>query len=450
MIHFLPLISAIIGLIIVILSRPKKTDFLSEMILAFIELIAFSIVDLLVWMSIYLIIHPNENLLVSLYNVFSIAPIFFVVNIFEFVLFYWAFHKMKFTYLRYIFESRTKTFETKSSLSELRDKQISLRNKFYELSKSRNTNLENEAIKLSREYSKLKKGVFADYYHEFINLKVNGALEKEMAAFDLDGEKIIADSQLNLSTSFRHKYFITFIVISIFTFIVAMYALLNFLLLPLFFLILFIVVTYKSLRDMSKDYYRNIGNNNSHSHEEETSFLVLDNMFKDIRRDNMYKNGKPKWNNYKHGISKFYKEFIVDMLDNPYDIDLEPKPLTGKAFLTSGGVYAWIISGEIRYIGRTNNFSNRMKQHEASFYNGAPELKYNTGLRPSDVDIKILAITDDVDEQSVLESYFFEKYKYNDLLNSVSTLTWEKILKRENYRRAWERIHKKTIKKNNS
>ncbi len=141
------------------------------------------------------------------------------------------------------------------------------------------------------------------------------------------------------------------------------------------------------------------------------------------------------------------KRRVIHELKNPYEVDDKLRPISSGNFITSGGVYAWVYNGNVIYIGKANNFKRRMKEHTFGLQNAEyhSEYKYNVGLTEYDIDIKILAITNDENEQSVLESYYFEKYNNENLLNSTGTLSWRKIMQRSEYRDAWDRIKSKVL-----
>lgn len=195
--------------------------------------------------------------------------------------------------------------------------------------------------------------------------------------------------------------------------------------------------------DMTK--YRYIEKFDKKMVELEAKLKTTIKMFKRAYNRSRFKNGNIKWGVFEKELNEWYKHRIIHHLDNPYEVEIKKQNIASDLFITSGGVYAWWVEDQVVYIGKANNFKRRMKEHTAGLnhteeYN---ERKYNVGLTTRQVDIQILAITNDEDEQSVLESYYFEKYNDGQLLNATGTLTWKKIMTKEKYREAWDRIKSK-------
>jgi len=140
-----------------------------------------------------------------------------------------------------------------------------------------------------------------------------------------------------------------------------------------------------------------------------------------------YKNGRVKIGKFRHFFSDLYEYFVES--GHLADVTIR-KPLISQ-FQENGGIYAWEYNGDIVYIGRTNNFNARMRQHLDCFYSGCNELKYNSGLDPKRVMIQLLAITNDEAAQKVLETVHFHKHQPS--LNSVGTLSLHKILKNQDF-----------------
>lgn len=191
--------------------------------------------------------------------------------------------------------------------------------------------------------------------------------------------------------------------------------------------------------------YQYIENNDITINRESHKLKSTISNFKRIygNSENRFKNGNIKWTKFEKSINNWYKAHVISAMENPYEIKQDKVvPVYSNNFLTSGGIYCWIYQDKVIYIGKANNFKRRMKEHTAGLdgIGDHNERKYNVGLSSYDIDIKILAITNDEDEQSVLESFYFEKYKHNTLLNSTGTLSWKKIMMREKYREAWDRV----------
>lgn len=167
--------------------------------------------------------------------------------------------------------------------------------------------------------------------------------------------------------------------------------------------------------------------------------------FKWICKNSKFKNGNIRWGDFEKRINEWYKDRIIKHMDNPYEANVKKVLLTSRNFITSGGVYAWWYEDNIVYIGKANNFKRRMKEHIEGFVNNESrsEIKYNSNLDLNRIQIQLLAVTNDETEQSILESYYFEKYNEGQLLNSTGTLSWKKILSRPENRKVWERIQNK-------
>jgi predicted GIY-YIG superfamily endonuclease len=140
-----------------------------------------------------------------------------------------------------------------------------------------------------------------------------------------------------------------------------------------------------------------------------------------------YKNGRIKTGALRSFYSKIYQYFVEE--GHLSDVTIK-KPMTAS-FQTNGGVYAWEANGKVIYIGRTNNFHNRIKQHRDCFVKGCREKKYTSGYSVHDIKIILLAITNDNDSQKVLETVFFHKHRPS--LNMIGTLRMDRILNQKNY-----------------
>lgn len=140
-----------------------------------------------------------------------------------------------------------------------------------------------------------------------------------------------------------------------------------------------------------------------------------------------YKNGRVKIGKFRDFFSHLYEYFVEE--GHLSDVTIR-KPLNSQ-FQSNGGIYAWEYLNEVVYIGRTNNFSARIRQHADCFYKGCSELKYNAGLDPGQLMIQILAITNDENAQKVLETVYF--HKYQPRLNAIGTLSVHKILKNQDF-----------------
>ena len=140
-----------------------------------------------------------------------------------------------------------------------------------------------------------------------------------------------------------------------------------------------------------------------------------------------YKNGRVKKGALRSFYSKIYQYFVEE--GHLSDVIIK-KPMSAS-FQTNGGVYAWEAFDKVIYIGRTNNFHHRIKQHRDCFIKGCQEKKYTSGYRVHDIKIKLLAITNDPDSQKVLETVFF--HKYQPTLNMIGTLRMDRILTQKNY-----------------
>ncbi len=163
-------------------------------------------------------------------------------------------------------------------------------------------------------------------------------------------------------------------------------------------------------------------------YEKTKSFFQGVNQIVDIHRGRIfYKNGRVKIGKFRDFFSHLYEYFVE--AGHLSDVTIK-KPLNAQ-FQSNGGIYAWEYMGEIVYIGRTNNFSARMRQHADCFASGCPEKKYNSGLDPNRVMIQLLAITNDENAQKVLETVYF--HKHQPRLNAVGTLSVHKILKNQDF-----------------
>lgn len=156
-------------------------------------------------------------------------------------------------------------------------------------------------------------------------------------------------------------------------------------------------------------------------------FKGLNQLVNHYRYRIFYKNGRIKTGALRSFYSKIYQYFI----EEGHLSDVIVKKPMNASFQTNGGVYAWEVLDKVIYIGRTNNFHNRIKQHLDCFTKGCKEKKYISGHRASDIQIRLLAITNDVDSQKVLETVFF--HKYQPTLNMIGTLRMERILTQSNY-----------------
>ncbi len=157
-----------------------------------------------------------------------------------------------------------------------------------------------------------------------------------------------------------------------------------------------------------------------------------------------FQNGKYKKGKYKEELTEQYRIYVISTMQNPYKADSRKQQIDSESFRSSGGIYAWWYQGKVVYIGKTNNFSKRMKQHSKGLIGDGnySEKKYNSELDISRVSVQILAETDDENEQSVLESFSYERYN-KPYLNSCVPLKFEKILTKKKYSDAWLRIKDK-------
>lgn len=140
-----------------------------------------------------------------------------------------------------------------------------------------------------------------------------------------------------------------------------------------------------------------------------------------------YKNGRVKIGKFRDFFSHLYEYFVEE--GHLSDVTIR-KPLNSQ-FQSNGGIYAWEYHNEVVYIGRTNNFSARLRQHADCFHKGCSERKYNAGIDPRQLMIQILAITNDENAQKVLETVYF--HKYQPRLNAIGTLSVHKILKNQDF-----------------
>jgi hypothetical protein len=156
-------------------------------------------------------------------------------------------------------------------------------------------------------------------------------------------------------------------------------------------------------------------------------FKGLNQLVNDYRYRIFYKNGRVKSGALRTFYSRIYQYFIEE--GHLSDVIIK-KPMHAS-FQTNGGIYAWEVSGQVVYIGRTQNFHQRIKQHRDCFLKGCQEKKYTSGYSVNDIKIRLLAITNDADSQKVLETVYFHKYRPR--LNMIGTLRMERILKERNY-----------------
>ncbi len=156
-------------------------------------------------------------------------------------------------------------------------------------------------------------------------------------------------------------------------------------------------------------------------------FTGLNGLVNHYRYRIFYKNGRIKTGALRAFYSKIYQYFVEE--GHLTDVVIK-KPMTAS-FQTNGGIYAWEANDKVIYIGRTNNFHNRIKQHRDCFEKGCKEKKYTSGYRIHDIKIILLAITNQGDAQKVLETVFF--HKYQPTLNMIGTMRMDRILSQQNY-----------------
>jgi len=140
-----------------------------------------------------------------------------------------------------------------------------------------------------------------------------------------------------------------------------------------------------------------------------------------------YKNGRVKTGALRAFYSKIYQYFV----EEGHLSDIEIKKPMNASFQSNGGIYAWEVNDKVVYIGRTNNFYSRIKQHIDCFLKECQKKKYTSGYTMNDIKIRLLAITNNQDAQKVLETVFFHKYK--PTLNMIGTLRMDRILSQKNY-----------------
>lgn len=159
----------------------------------------------------------------------------------------------------------------------------------------------------------------------------------------------------------------------------------------------------------------------------ESFFNRLTHIVHHYRYRIFYKNGRVKTGALRSFYSKIYQFFV----EEGHLSDVEIKKPMNASFQSNGGVYAWEANDKVIYIGRTQNFHNRFKQHIDCFKKGCKEKKYTSGVTSSDITIRLLAITNNKAAQKVLETVFFHKYK--PTLNMIGTLRMDRILSQKNY-----------------
>lgn len=68
----------------------------------------------------------------------------------------------------------------------------------------------------------------------------------------------------------------------------------------------------------------------------------------------------------------------------------ETHPMT-STFEEKAGIYGWVVEGRIVYIGKTENFNNRIAQHVSELNRVRSQTgKYNKGVGPHEIEIVIL------------------------------------------------------------
>jgi len=174
-------------------------------------------------------------------------------------------------------------------------------------------------------------------------------------------------------------------------------------------------------------------------HDTEKFFKGLNQLVHDYRYRIFYKNGRVKSGALRTFYSRIYQYFVEE--GQLSDVTIK-KPMNAS-FQTNGGIYAWEALGKVIYIGRTNNFHNRIKQHRDCFIKGCSQKKYTSGYQIDDIKIQILAITNDEDSQKVLETVYF--HKYQPTLNMIGTLRMDRILTQSNY----QAIFQETLRSEN-
>lgn len=97
--------------------------------------------------------------------------------------------------------------------------------------------------------------------------------------------------------------------------------------------------------------------------------------------------------------------FTHEEILNIYEkIGISGKPLGAtqpmmSEFNETAGIYGWVVDNQIVYVGKTENFKNRMVQHIADL-NGksSSTAKYNKGIGPHLVDVIILFEMKEIDQ----------------------------------------------------
>lgn len=335
-------------------------------------------------------------------------------------------------------------------MREIESKKIKLRNEFKRFCSENKKDKEGKkqlAQKIWNSYKDDKIKVYEWYHTKFTDMKMDytNARNSSMVVRSKPGIDL-KNYDLNLRNDVTPSILITSTII---------YLLLTLLSIAFFAILHIVVLLIASIAMLTSMYafvmhvdttrFRYIEKNDPENNVTKSEMTMTINGFKSAYNMSRFKNGNIKWGVFEKNINEWYKQRVIAKINNPYKIQQKLINLDSNNFITSGGVYAWVFNSEVIYIGKANNFKRRMKEHYAglSGVGEHSEHKYNVGLHPSQVKIMILAITNDEDEQSVLESYFFEKYKDNRLLNSTGTLSWKKIMQREKCRVAWDRIKSK-------
>lgn len=163
----------------------------------------------------------------------------------------------------------------------------------------------------------------------------------------------------------------------------------------------------------------------------QTFFTRFNQIVETYRHRIYFKNGRIKQTAFRQYYSKLYYHFVE--AGNLHDFHLK-KPLT-QTFQTNGGIYGWEFAGKMVYIGRTQNFNTRMRQHEQCFIKLCRPKKYR--LAPyTQIQVHLLAITNNQDAQKVLETVYYQRYQ--PALNAVKTLSLEKIIAQPQFKAIWE------------
>lgn len=318
----------------------------------------------------------------------------------------------------------------------------------YCLNNKKNKELQQkEAERIWLEYKPTKIDIYKKTRKRVIENKVDAMNQRNQFESKARVPKTISEATLNLSNPISALLLTIYLsLMVILSSVDIMLVLLIGIPILIFILILLFSVIFPCLMlYIATTKYRYYEKNDFDSNEVINEYRRTFYNFKKAYKSSRFNNGNIKWGVFETKVNQWYKNEVVLRLNNPFKVQTKKVRVDSKNFITSGGVYAWWHDDEVVYIGKANNFKRRMNEHTAGllgqgFHN---EYKYNSGLTINDVYIQILAITDDIDEQSVLESYYFDNYDNGKLLNSTGTLSWKKIMMQGKYRIAWENIQQK-------